>query len=88
MSGRQGPLIVPGSRGNRALSLSGMVVCSLCGVSSTDEDPSRDATRPADESMPLTWVTSYEHGHRRVYCDRCAREHLRGIESKLDSEWW
>jgi len=38
--------------------------------------------------LPLTWVTSVENGRPKVYCDRCAREHLRSIESKLDSEWW
>ena len=27
-------------------------------------------------------------GQPRTYCERCAREHLRSIESKLDSEWW
>jgi hypothetical protein len=36
----------------------------------------------------MTWVISVENGRRRVYCDRCSREHLRAIESKLDSEWW
>jgi hypothetical protein len=23
-----------------------------------------------------------------VHCERCAREHLRAIEAKLDSQWW
>ena len=40
------------------------------------------------DPMPLTWITSVENGKRRVYCDRCSREHLRSIEAKLDSEWW
>jgi hypothetical protein len=36
----------------------------------------------------MTWVTSVENGRHKVYCDTCSREHLRAIESKLDSEWW
>lgn len=40
------------------------------------------------EDLPLTWVTSLENGRRLVYCDRCARENVRGIEAKLDSDWW
>jgi hypothetical protein len=51
----------------------------MCG-SAPDGDASGD-------DLPLTWVTSVENGHERVYCDRCAREHLRAIEAKLDSEW-
>lgn len=37
---------------------------------------------------PLTWTTAVENGRERVFCDRCTREHLRAMESKLDSEWW
>lgn len=55
-----------------------MVVCDLCGRS-PDAEP---------DEVPLTWVTSLENGAQRVYCDSCARDHLRGIEAKLDSEWW
>ena len=44
-------------------------------------------TAPSAE-VPLTWATSVEGGKPRTYCERCAREHLRSIESKLDSEWW
>jgi hypothetical protein len=51
-----------------------MVTCARC-----------EAT--ADE-LPLTWVTSAEADGLRYYCDRCARENLRSIEAKLDSEWW
>lgn len=54
------------------------VTCNFCG-----------ATAPASsEEPPLTWTTSVENGRVRVFCDRCSREHLRAIESKLDSEWW
>lgn len=55
-----------------------MVVCDLCGATPAD-DP---------ETVPITWVTSIENGRDRVYCEYCAREHLRAIEAKLDSEWW
>jgi hypothetical protein len=44
--------------------------------------------KQAGEVEALTWVTSVENGRRRTYCDTCAREHLRAIEGKLDSEWW
>jgi hypothetical protein len=50
--------------------------CDFCGT-----------TSPGDE-LPLTWTTSVENGRTKVFCDRCSREHLRAIESKLDSEWW
>jgi hypothetical protein len=55
-----------------------MVTCALCG-------------RTEDE-QPLTWMTSVEleneHRRTRVYCDQCSRENVRGIEAKLDSDWW
>ncbi len=57
-----------------------VLACDLCGHS--PEAPA------ADEDVPLTWVTSVEDGRRRHYCERCAREHLRSIEAKLDAEWW
>ncbi len=52
-----------------------MRTCDFCG-------------RQAAEADAITWVTSVENGRRRVYCDSCARDHLRAIEGKLDSEWW
>ncbi|HEV8055156.1 MAG TPA: hypothetical protein VGP51_01580 [Nocardioidaceae bacterium] len=51
-------------------------ICDFCGVRAPGADP------------PLTWMTSLENGERRNYCERCAREHLRSIEGKLDREWW
>ncbi len=51
-------------------------VCALCG------------TQAATEDVPLTWATSVENGRTLVFCDRCARDNLRGIEGKLDSAWW
>jgi hypothetical protein len=62
-----------------------MAVCGFCGKSSTS--PAAGPV-PADDEIPLTWVTSVENGKVRVYCDECARTNLRSIESKLDSEWW
>lgn len=52
------------------------MTCSFCG------------TRADGDTPPLTWVTALERGEQKVFCDRCAREHLRSIEGKLDSEWW
>ena len=38
--------------------------------------------------LPLTWTMVVENGRSWVFCTSCSREHLRAIESKLDSEWW
>ncbi|MDX3308364.1 hypothetical protein ACWGH3_04640 [Streptomyces sp. NPDC054884] len=51
------------------------VVCGRCG------------TRAA-EPPPVTWTCSLENGLRRHFCEDCARENLRAIEGRLDSEWW
>jgi hypothetical protein len=55
-----------------------MVNCALCGKT--------------EDEQPLTWSTSVEHGneHRtiRMYCEQCSRDNVRGIESKLDQDWW
>jgi hypothetical protein len=50
-------------------------ICSTCGA-------------VAAEEMPLTWSAAVEGGRRQWTCDRCAREHVRSIEAKLDSSWW
>ncbi|MDN3294650.1 hypothetical protein QWM81_11400 [Streptomyces ficellus] len=50
------------------------VVCSRCGK--------------AADSLPVTWTCSVEAGTRHYFCDDCARENLRAIESRLDSAWW
>jgi hypothetical protein len=66
-----------------------MVVCDFCGTTPPGQPAeSRNGEIDHDDRIPLTWVTSVENGRQRVYCDRCAREHLRSIESKLDAEWW
>ncbi|MFD7298149.1 hypothetical protein ACFV9W_33100 [Streptomyces sp. NPDC059897] len=38
--------------------------------------------------LPLTWTFSVEGGTRRYFCDACARENIRAIEGRLDSDWW
>ncbi|HEY9564264.1 MAG TPA: hypothetical protein VIR30_10890 [Nocardioides sp.] len=50
--------------------------CDFCGKQADGDD------------LPLTWTTATENGRRRAFCDTCSREHLRAMESKLDSEWW
>ena len=44
--------------------------------------------KQAPEEETLTWTTAVERGRQQTYCDTCSREHLRAMESKLDSEWW
>jgi hypothetical protein len=68
-----------------------VAVCSFCGAASSqhlDSGAAAAAAEHIDDGLPLTWATSDENDKRRVYCERCSREHLRSIESKLDSEWW
>ncbi|MFE0509301.1 hypothetical protein [Streptomyces sp. NPDC058964] len=50
------------------------LVCARCG------------TR-AEEPKP-TWTFSVENGVRHYFCDTCARENLRAIEGRLDSDRW
>ncbi|MFE5244482.1 MULTISPECIES: hypothetical protein [unclassified Streptomyces] len=50
--------------------------CARCGTGAEGEDP------------PPTWLCSVENGRREYVCDNCAREHIRAIESRLDSSWW
>lgn len=56
-----------------------VLVCSTCGT-----------TPPADEQATarLTWSRVTEHGRTTWICERCSRENLRSIESKLDPVWW
>jgi hypothetical protein len=54
-----------------------VVTCAFCGqVAEGGDEP------------PITWTSAVEQGTLRHFCDRCSREHLRSMESKLDSEWW
>ncbi|MYW67397.1 hypothetical protein GTY65_25505 [Streptomyces sp. SID8379] len=50
------------------------LVCARCGTTVQD--------------LPLTWTCSVEGGVRRYFCDTCARENIRAIEGRLDSDWW
>ncbi|MGH1556239.1 hypothetical protein ACRAWF_44135 [Streptomyces sp. L7] len=50
------------------------LVCARCGTRS-------EGPRP-------TWTCSVENGTRQYFCDTCARENLRAIEGRLDSDWW
>lgn len=59
-----------------------VLVCARCGTQ-LDAD--------ADEQsgmLALTWVAAHEDGRDVRYCPRCARDNLRAIEGKLDSEYW
>jgi transposase-like protein len=54
------------------------VQCSRCG-----------RIREAGRVAALAWVSERdERGVQRWLCPRCARAHIRDIESKLDQEWW
>jgi hypothetical protein len=76
---RQG-VLREGAYGGRVTS---PVACDLCGHTPPEPDDGETAGQ-----VPLTWLTSVERGRVKVYCDACARTHLRAIESKLDAEWW
>ena len=52
-----------------------VATCDFCGTS-------------VEGDAPLTWTAAVENGRSRLFCDTCSREHLRAMESKLDSEWW
>ena len=59
--------------------LTPVLVCSTCG------------TMPAPDDQPiarLTWSRGTEGERTTWQCERCSRENLRSIESKLDPDWW
>ena len=58
------------------------VRCAACRRS-----PCPDEGLGAD-GIPWTWSTGTDEGHQTVMCEACTREHARGIEAKLDVEWW
>lgn len=60
-----------------------MRTCDFCGRQEGVDDGS-----PAGGLAALAWTTAVENGRRRTFCPECSREHLRAMESKLDSEWW
>ncbi|MFJ8223404.1 hypothetical protein [Streptomyces griseus] len=51
-------------------------VCARCG------------TAAEGDTAPLTWLCSVEDGRRLLFCESCARLHIRAVESRLDSVWW
>jgi hypothetical protein len=53
-----------------------MTTCDFCGRTTEEHPP------------PLTWTSAVEQGRTKWFCDTCSREHLRAMESRLDSEWW
>jgi hypothetical protein len=53
-----------------------VVTCAFCGETVEAGEP------------PISWTSAVEQGSLRYFCERCSREHLRAMESKLDSEWW
>lgn len=52
--------------------------CRTCGRARTDADPLE----------ALSWVCDRSGARPQWLCDRCAREHVRDIESKLPAEFW
>jgi hypothetical protein len=59
-----------------------VLVCARCGTS-------LDAEADEQSGMAaLSWVSSVEGGRELRYCPACARDNLRAIEGKLDSELW
>lgn len=56
-----------------------LLTCSTCGTT----------PQPADQARArLGWSRSVERGRTMWTCERCSRENLRSIESKLDPAWW
>jgi hypothetical protein len=64
------------TRGTSGTIVGQVVTCAFCGQVAEGDEP------------PITWTSAVEHGTLNHFCDRCSREHLRSMESKLDSEWW
>jgi hypothetical protein len=52
------------------------LACAACGAASPSPTP------------PATWSAAVTRGRRTWTCERCARDHIRSIEGKLDQEWW
>ena len=53
------------------------LVCGTCGAVPASEEQAR-----------LSWSRVVDGGRAQWTCDRCSREHVRSIESKLDPAWW
>ena len=59
--------------------LTPLLTCSSCGTTPAPPDQAR---------ARLTWSRSVEQGRTLWACERCSRDNLRSIESKLDPDWW
>ena len=55
------------------------LVCSACGTTARPEHVA---------AARLTWSRGTDAGRTTWTCERCSRENLRSIESKLDPVWW
>jgi len=47
-----------------------------------------DAGTEAPTDPPMTWSRKVDRGTVRWMCEACSRAHVRGIEGRLDQEWW
>lgn len=56
------------------------VTCDRCGTPAPAGTP--------DGQAPLGWSCGVERGRRQWLCSTCARENVRSIEGKLDTDWW
>lgn len=55
------------------------LVCSSCGTTPAAGD---------EQHARLTWSLATDRGRTTWTCERCSRDHVRSIESKLDPDWW
>ena len=53
-----------------------VVTCSFCGTVVESDDP------------PITWTVGDRERQAALVLRRLLAQHLRAMESKLDSEWW
>lgn len=53
------------------------VVCAVCGRVADDPDAAR-----------VTWSLAREGEGEQWACADCTRAHARGIEARLDAQWW
>ena len=62
------------------------------GRSAVPPDPAEgmnsDAVHASAADPPLTWCREVDRGKIRWMCEACARANVRGIEGRLDQEWW
>lgn len=57
-----------------------VLVCATCGAAPT--------TAEGEAEARLTWAMGIEGGRTVWTCATCSRTYLRGMEAKLDSQWW